>query len=93
MNYAKGAYFIISDENGEEITYRILFTEENNGKNYVVYTDDIKNEFGETGVLASVYVPGEVDLMPIETDEEWDFIESKLDEYQENLTEDDLDEV
>lgn len=93
MDLAKGDLFVIPDENGDEITYRVLFIEKNNGKDYVVYTDDIKNEFGETGVLASVYVPGEADLMPIETDEEWDFIEGKLDEYQETLTEDDLEEL
>lgn len=73
----------IEDEQGEEKDYEILFTfhHEESGKSYVVY-----KEFGDSEeVFAAIYTEHEGeeggDLLPIETDEEWDMIEAKLEEY------------
>ena len=63
-----------------------LFTFEGkeNGKNYIVYTDNTTDEEGNTKVYASIYDPEKEDqnLQPIETDEEWNMIETILDELQ-----------
>ena len=69
---------IITDE-GEE-TATILFTFEDNGKNYVVFELDETEE-----VSAAIFVPDENgdegELIDIETEEEWDLVEEVLEEY------------
>ena len=78
--------FKITDENGTEIEYEVLFTFESDEtkKNYIVYTDNTVDEEGNTRVYASIYTPGqaETELKPIETDKEWKIIETILDELQ-----------
>ena len=74
--------FTLIDEFGEEKEYQTLFTfyNEDNKKNYVVYTDDILDEDGNKSIYASIYNPfdEEFNLLPVETDEEWNNIESLL---------------
>ncbi|MGN1345085.1 MAG: DUF1292 domain-containing protein [Traorella sp.] len=74
----------IKDENGKEIAYDILFTFENEQtkKQYVVFVDP-NDEDGE--VFASCY-DEEGNLLPIETDEEWEMVEEVLGAFdEENL--------
>ena len=75
--------FTITNEEGKEITCEILFTfdSEETGKNYIVYTDNTKDEEGNIKVYASVYDPNDTTkLEPITTDKEWKIIQIVLDE-------------
>ena len=83
--------FKLTDENGKEVEYEILFTFESNetNKNYMVYTDNTIDAEGNVKVYASSYEPkedGSIDentvLRPIESDEEWKIVETILDELQ-----------
>ena len=69
------------DENGNEIEYEILlaFKWMKTNKNYIVYTDNTKNEEGNINVFAAIYYPNDsTRLDPIETNEEWDEIDIRL---------------
>lgn len=75
--------FTITNEEGKEITCEILFTfdSEETGKNYIVYTDNTKDEEGNIKVYASIYDPNDTTkLEPITTDKEWKIIQIVLDE-------------
>lgn len=78
--------FKIKGEDGKDIDCEALFTFEGkeNGKNYIVYTDNTLDEEGNTKVYASIYDPEKEDqnLQPIETDEEWEMVETILEELQ-----------
>lgn len=79
--------FKVKNEEGKEIEYEVLFTfdSDETNKSYMVYTDDSKDENGNTRVYASTYIEGEetTELYPIETDKEWKIIETILKELQE----------
>ena len=69
------------NKNGKEIEYEILsaFQLAKTGKNYVVYTDNTNDEQGNLNVFASIYYPDDDSMLdPIETEEEWDAVESAL---------------
>lgn len=71
----------LTDKNGKEMEYEILsaFQFARTGKNYVVYTDNTNDDNGNLNVFASIYYPDDDSrLDPIETDEEWDAVESAL---------------
>ena len=71
----------LTDKNGEEIEYEILsaFQLAKTGKNYVVYTDNTNDAQGNLNVFASIYYPNDDSrLDSIETEEEWDAVESAL---------------
>ena len=75
--------FTITNEEGKEITCEVLFTfdSEETGKNYIVYTDNTKDEEGNIKVYASIYDPNDTTkLEPITTDKEWKIIQIVLDE-------------
>lgn len=76
----KGNIFKVIDKNGNEITFEILFTFESDEtkKNYMVYTDNTKDDKGNTRVYASVFVPNAepLELLPVETEREWKVIET-----------------
>lgn len=78
---------------GKEIQCEVLFTFENEetGKNYIVYTDNSFDEEGNVKVYASIYNPDEDEtkLLPVETAEEWAFIESILEQLQDDMNGDD----
>ncbi|MDD4733928.1 MAG: DUF1292 domain-containing protein [Bacilli bacterium] len=83
--------FTVKGDNGEEIKCDILFTFENDNKNYVVYTDNTTDEEGELVILASLYTleDDNIILEEIKTDAEWDLVDEKLEEkYNEMLEED-----
>lgn len=87
--------FTVKGDNGEEIKCDILFTFENDNKNYVVYTDNTTDEEEELVVLASLYTleDDNIILEEIKTDAEWDLVDEKLEEkYNEMLEEEDTEE-
>ena len=77
------------DENGNEIIYDVLFTFESDetNKNYIVYTDNSKDEEGNIQVYASIYDPKNPKgkLEAIETEKEWKVIETILNTLQEEI--------
>ena len=81
--------FSMIDENGNEIIYDVLFTfeSEETGKNYIVYTDNKKDETGNIEVYASTYNPDDPHskLDAIQTEKEWKVIETILDTLQEEV--------
>lgn len=81
--------FSMLDENGNEIVYDVLFTFESDetGKNYIVYTDNTKDEAGNIQVYASIYDPEDPKskLEAITTEKEWKVIETILDTLQEEV--------
>lgn len=86
MDETKGASFTIVNDEGKEVKCDVLFTfeSEETNKNYIVYTDNTKDDAGNTRVYASCYNPDmdEQELQPIETDKEWKMIEIILSEAQ-----------
>lgn len=72
--------FKVIDKDGKEIEFEILFTFESDetNKNYMVYTDNTKDENGNTKVYASVFKPDAepLELLPVETEREWKIIET-----------------
>lgn len=81
--------FTMIDENGNEIVYDVLFTfeSEETHKNYIVYTDNSKDEEGNVEVYASIYDPSDPHskLEAIESEKEWKVIETILETLQEEV--------
>lgn len=81
--------FKVKNDQGKEIECEVLFTFESDEtkKNYIVYTDNTKDEQGNVKVYASIYHPDQKETMlePIETDKEWKIIETILNELQEEI--------
>ena len=81
--------FSMIDENGNEIIYDVLFTFESDEtkKNYIVYTDNSRDENGNIQVYASIYDPENPNskLEAITTDKEWKVIETILETLQEEV--------
>lgn len=79
--------FTVTNDEGKDIEYEVLFTfdSDETKKNYIVYTDNSKDENGNTRVYASIYTPSEevTELFPIETEKEWKIIDTILKELQE----------
>ena len=77
------------DENGNETVYDVLFTfeSEETHKNYIVYTDNTKDQQGNVEVYASIYDPNDPysRLEAIETEKEWKVIETILETLQEQV--------
>lgn len=74
--------FTIKDENGKNVECEILFTFESpeTKKNYIIYTDNTKDEAGAVKVYANIYDKdgASKELLPLETEEEWNTVESIL---------------
>ena len=70
----------IVDIEGKEVEYEILsaFKLEKTDKNYIVYTDNNKDEEGSLNIYASIYYPKNNKLDSIETEEEWHEVERRL---------------
>ena len=71
----------VKDDNGKEVAMEILFTfaNEEKGKQYVVFVDP-NDDSGE--VFASCY-DDEGNLLPIETESEWEMVEEVLGAFNE----------
>lgn len=84
----KNTFTVLGDD-GKEITCHVLFTFESDEtkKNYIVYTDNSKDDKGNTQVFASIFDPNdpETKLEPIETEKEWKIIETILSTLQEEV--------
>lgn len=87
MDMEERMTFKVTNSEGKEIEYEVLFTfdSDETNKSYMVYTDDSKDEKGNIRVFASAYIPGKetTELLPIETDKEWKIIDTILKELQE----------
>ena len=81
--------FSMIDENGNEVIYDVLFTfeSEETNKNYIVYTDNQRDETGNIEVYASIYYPEDPHskLEAIKTEKEWKVIETILETLQEEV--------
>ena len=81
--------FTLIDEEGKEVVYDVLFAfeSEETNKNYIVYTDQTKDENGNIQVYASTYDPEDPNskLGAIETEKEWKVIETILSTLQEEV--------
>ncbi|MFF5995566.1 DUF1292 domain-containing protein [Lysinibacillus sp. KU-BSD001] len=89
-------YLTVVDENGEEQLCEILDTvySERFDKNYVLYSlVGSEDEDGFVEIHAYAFVPSENgedgELLPIETDEEWEFVEDFLAQREDELGEED----
>lgn len=79
--------FTVIDEEGKEVVCNVLFTfDSNEGKHYIVYTDNTEDQDGNVRVYASIYasqLKDRMEVLPIETPEEWTVIEDILTDLQE----------
>jgi len=79
--------FNVKDENGNNVECEVLFTFESpeTKKNYIVYTDNQKDETGAVKVYANIYDKTGVnkELKPLETEEEWNTVEAILAKLEE----------
>lgn len=86
--------FTVIDEEGKEVVCNVLFTfDSNEGKHYIVYTDNTEDQEGNVQVYASMYASQLVDdmeLLPIETPEEWTVIEDILTDLQRKIKNDEF---
>lgn len=80
--------FSLTNENGETIECEVLFTfhgDETN-KDYIVYTDNTFDEYGNVRVYASTYTTdenGAVELEAITDESEWEMIDNLIATIQE----------
>ncbi|WML30614.1 DUF1292 domain-containing protein [Neobacillus sp. OS1-32] len=88
-------YITLINDNGDEELFEILLTfdSEDFEKSYVLFYPVGASEDGEEGeVHAYAYIPTEDggfgELMPIETDEEWDMVEEVFNTFLEDEDED-----
>ncbi len=74
--------FTMTNEKGESVECEVILTIDSDEfkKNYIVYTDHTMDESGNINTYASIYDPEgkSLDLTPVETNEEWEMIESVL---------------
>ncbi len=77
----KGEFVLSID--GIEQKYNTILTFYNSEfkKNYVVYTDDTLDDYGNLKIFASIYDPNDkvFNLIPILKDEEWNNINEVID--------------
>lgn len=81
--------FTMIDQDGNEVVYDVLFTFESDetGKNYIVYTDQSRDDNGNIQVYASIYDPENpsTKFEAIKTEKEWKVIETILETLQEEI--------
>lgn len=79
--------FTMKNASGVEVECTVLFTfdSEQTKKSYLVYTDNTTDESGALKVYANSYDPSgaRMDLIPIETEEEWNTVEAILSKLEE----------
>ena len=87
MSAYEEQYITVSDDNGNETLYEVLFTvdSEDYGKSYILLIPAGSEPGDQVDVLADSFdseAEGEdVDLNEIESDEEWDMVEGVLDTF------------
>ncbi|MFE8703269.1 DUF1292 domain-containing protein [Cytobacillus sp. FJAT-54145] len=95
MNHGENNNITVVDEEGNEQLCEVLFTFESEefGKSYVLYypIGAEEDEDEEIEIHASAFMPTEDnqdgELMPIETEEEWDLIEEMLNTFMDEQEE------
>lgn len=78
--------FTIKDETGEkECEVIFTFSSEQTKKNYIVYTDNTTNEYGELSTYAKSYQENDNNriLYPLENEEEYNTVEAILSKLSE----------
>ena len=79
--------FMIKDENGNQVECEVLFTFDSpeTNKSYLVYTDNKQTKDGALQIYANTYdkTGQNKNLMPIETEEEWNTVEAILAKLEE----------
>lgn len=85
----KNTFTVINDED-KEVVCNVLFTFDSadESRHYIVYTDGSKDDEDNVRVYASRYDPQheeEMELLPIETDEEWATIQEILEDLQNKI--------
>ncbi len=69
----------LKDKSGNIKEYRIILIFNDNNKNYVIYTDNIKNNDKSINVYASVFNPNDLSFFDsVLSYEEWKMIEERL---------------
>lgn len=85
----KDNILILKDEKGQEIEYEIIATvsSKENNKDYIIFTDNSLDDDGCIITFASIYDHTGKDkkLYPIESEEEWDFVEKLLSNLDEGI--------
>lgn len=91
MNKEKERFFTVTDNEGKTIEYEILFTfdSDETKKSYIVFTDNNKDEAGSIITYAATYdkTGDKLVLGSIETDKEWNLIESLLNQIEDKMNE------
>lgn len=86
------SYFIVTDKDGKNVKYEILFTfeSEDTNKIYIVYTDNEQDKDGMIKTYASIYEENgkELKLSPITDDKEWNLVEKLIDQATDEYEED-----
>lgn len=75
------------NKNGEEVEMELVlkFVDEENNKQYVVYTDNSKDEFGKVNLYAYYYIDDENDLQPVLASEMF-IVEEALKQLKDNYS-------
>ena len=92
--------FTAFDDMGNRLDCEALFTFESveTGRSYIVYTDHSLDDDGNTKVYASIFDPADLEsaadgemviasLTPIETEAEWQLVETILEDLQQEVSE------
>ena len=72
----------VLDVDGEEVICEVIlgFTDDATGKEYIIYTDNSSDEDDQLNIYASQVDPEDADnILPIETEEEYAFVQEVLD--------------
>lgn len=93
MNHGENNITVVDEDGNEQLCEVLLtFDSEEFGKSYVLYYPiGAEDDEEDVEIHASAFTPNENgedgDLMPIETDEEWDLIEEMLNTFLEEQEE------
>ena len=69
----------LKDNEGNIKEYEVILMFKNNNKDYIVYTDNKNNNDGSINVYANIFNPNDLSVFEnIETNEEWEEIERRL---------------
>lgn len=82
-------YFTVTDKNGKDAEYEILFTfeSEETNKKYIVYTNNELDKDDMIKTYASIYEEEDklLKLTPIEDDKEWNLVEKLIDQATQEI--------
>ena len=81
----KKIYITLKDGTKKEYDVLFTFTNDDNHKDYIVYTDNSYNENNKLRVFAAVYNPYTYEFIEVpESKEEWDMIYKMMDKIIKN---------